>query len=174
MTKSTTELIERLRKHAALADKTGRPHCNLLHEAADCIEELAGRPAAPGERSKAECDGGTCGVGGYCDDCPKLNQACGAEQRELPPLPRPANPNDIDDRYAGRLAMLLECMLIDPNRFWNEAAQLLDEYKAEWEKVNPQPPTFMGEPMPPERKARLLALRAAREIAAAPSTEKKE
>lgn len=60
---------------------------------------------------------------------------------------------DIDDRYAGRLAMLLECMLIDPHSHWNDAAYLLDEYKAEWEKVNPQPPTFLGEPMLPECKA---------------------
>jgi len=69
---------------------------------------------------------------------------------------------DIDDRYAGRLALLLECMLIDPSGYWNEAAALLDEYKAEWDKVNPQPPTFMGEPMPPERKARLMAMIAKR------------
>lgn len=34
------DLIETLRKHAAIADKTGRPHCNLLHEAADEIERL--------------------------------------------------------------------------------------------------------------------------------------
>lgn len=71
-------------------------------------------------------------------------------------------PIDIDDRYAGRLALLLECMLIDPNGYWNEAANLLDEYKAEWDKVNPRPPTFMGEPMPPERKARLMAMKAQR------------
>ncbi len=62
---------------------------------------------------------------------------------------------DIDDRYASRLAFLLECMLVDPHGHWNEAAALLDAYKAEWEKVNPSPPTFMGEPMPPERRERL-------------------
>lgn len=33
-------LTERLRKHAQIADSTGRPHCNLLHEAADEIERL--------------------------------------------------------------------------------------------------------------------------------------
>jgi len=70
---------------------------------------------------------------------------------------------DIDDRNAVRLAMLLECMLIDPNSYWNEAATLLDEYKAEWEKANPSPPTFMGEPTPPERKARLMAMKVQRE-----------
>lgn len=33
-------LIDRLRKHAQIAGATGRPHCNLLIEAADCIEGL--------------------------------------------------------------------------------------------------------------------------------------
>lgn len=73
--------------------------------------------------------------------------------------------NDIDDRYAGRLAIMLECMLIDSHGFWNEAASLLDEYKSEWNKSHPQPPTFMGEPMPPDRKARLIAMNVARECA---------
>lgn len=53
----------------------------------------------------------------------------------------------IDEHYASRLAFALECMLVDPHGHWNEAAALLDEYKAEWEKVNPSPPTFMGEPV---------------------------
>jgi len=35
-----TDLIAKLRKHAGIANKTGRPHCNLLHEAADRIAEL--------------------------------------------------------------------------------------------------------------------------------------
>lgn len=63
---------------------------------------------------------------------------------------------DIDERYASRLALMLECLIVDYHGHWNEACALLDEYKAEWEKVNPSPPTFMGEPMPPERKERLM------------------
>ena len=79
---------------------------------------------------------------------------------------------DIDERYAGRLAILLECMLIDPNGYWNEAASLLDEYKAEWDRVNPPLPTFMGDPMPPERKVILMAMKAKREACnAAPSIQ---
>lgn len=70
---------------------------------------------------------------------------------------------EIDQQFASRLAFMLECMLVDSNGHWNEAARLLDEYKAEWEKVNPSPTTFMGEPMPPERRARLLARLAERE-----------
>ncbi len=34
-------LIEKLRKHASITDKTGSPYCNLLHEAADELERLS-------------------------------------------------------------------------------------------------------------------------------------
>ncbi len=61
----------------------------------------------------------------------------------------------IDDRFGGRLALMLECAILNPNGYFYEACALLDEYKAEWEKVNPSPPTFMGEPMPSDRSARL-------------------
>ncbi|MCL6470127.1 MAG: hypothetical protein AAFO57_00210 [Pseudomonadota bacterium] len=53
----------------------------------------------------------------------------------------------IDEHYAGRLALMLECALIDPNGYFDAACALLDKYKAEWDKVNPPPPTFMGEPI---------------------------
>ena len=61
----------------------------------------------------------------------------------------------IDDRFGGRLALMLECVILNPNGYFDDACALLDEYKAEWEKVNPSPPTFMGEPMPTERRERL-------------------
>lgn len=69
----------------------------------------------------------------------------------------------IDDAYAGRLALMLECAILDPNGFFTEACALLDAYKAEWEKINPLPPTFMGEPMPPERRAIFAEIKAKRE-----------
>ena len=69
----------------------------------------------------------------------------------------------IDDRFGGRLALMLECSILNPTGYYNEACALLDEYKAEWEKVNPSPPTFMGEPMPEDRKARLLKMQKERE-----------
>ena len=59
--------------------------------------------------------------------------------------------NSIDARFCGRLALILECAILDPHGHFELACQLLEEYKAEWEKVNPSPPTFMGEPVP-ERK----------------------
>ena len=60
----------------------------------------------------------------------------------------------IDDRFGGRLALMLECAILNPAGYFDEACALLDEYKAEWEKVNPSPPTFMGEPIPAERRER--------------------
>ena len=70
--------------------------------------------------------------------------------------------NSIDARFCGRLALILECAILDPHGHFELACQLLEEYKAEWEKVHPSPPTFMGEPMPPERRARLLEMKAIR------------
>ena len=68
----------------------------------------------------------------------------------------------IDDRYAGRLAIMLECTLLDHTGTFNEACRLLDEYRAEWDRVNPQPSLFMGEPVP-ERRARLQELKECRQ-----------
>ena len=69
----------------------------------------------------------------------------------------------IDDRFGGRLALMLECAILNPNGYFDDACALLDEYKAEWEKVNPSPPTFMGEPIPTERLERLREMKAKRE-----------
>ena len=63
--------------------------------------------------------------------------------------------SSIDARFCGRLALILECVILDPHGHFELACQLLEEYKAEWEKVNPSPPTFMGEPMPRDTTARL-------------------
>lgn len=64
----------------------------------------------------------------------------------------------IDEKYASRLAFMLECMIVDYHGHWNAACELLDEYKGEWERVNPSPQTFMGEPMPPDRRDILQSL----------------
>lgn len=37
--------------------------------------------------------------------------------------------DDIGDRFAHRLAVMLECALLDPNGTFNEALALLDEYR---------------------------------------------
>lgn len=64
----------------------------------------------------------------------------------------------IDEHYASRLAFMLECLIVDYHGHWEAACALLDEYKAEWEKVNPSPPTFMGEPIPDDRRERLAMM----------------
>lgn len=52
---------------------------------------------------------------------------------------------DVDDRFASKLAFMLECMVLDPNGHYNAACELLDAYKSEWDKINPAPPTLFGE-----------------------------
>jgi hypothetical protein len=36
--------------------------------------------------------------------------------------------DDIGNRFAHRLAIMLECALLDPTGTWNDAHALLDEY----------------------------------------------
>ena len=36
--------------------------------------------------------------------------------------------DDIGNRFAHRLAIMLECVLLDPTGTWNDAHALLDEY----------------------------------------------
>jgi hypothetical protein len=77
----------------------------------------------------------------------------------------------IDSEYASRLAFMLECVVLDPHGHFEAACTLLDQYKAAWEKVNPSPPTFMGEPMPADRRERLANLVANRaETSGSPCT----
>jgi hypothetical protein len=61
----------------------------------------------------------------------------------------------IDEHFASRLAFMMECLVVDYHGHWEEACNMLDQYKREWEKVNPSPPTFMGEPMPKDRREKL-------------------
>ena len=37
--------------------------------------------------------------------------------------------DDVGDRFAHRLAIMLECALLDPTGTWNAGHQLLDEYR---------------------------------------------
>jgi|GEM_PF-3732869 hypothetical protein len=46
---------------------------------------------------------------------------------------------EIDSHYASRLAFALECVIVDQHGHWDAACKLLDEYKAEWERINPAP-----------------------------------
>lgn len=57
--------------------------------------------------------------------------------------------HEVGSAYAHRLAVMLECALLDPNGTWNDAHALLDEYRAACRAAAPnqEPPTFMGEPV---------------------------
>jgi hypothetical protein len=57
---------------------------------------------------------------------------------------------DVADRYAHRMAMVLECVLMDraSDRWWNEAMQVLSEYRTAMNAIHEQhSPTHMGEPL---------------------------
>jgi hypothetical protein len=56
----------------------------------------------------------------------------------------------VADRYAHRMAMVLECVLMDrtSDRWWNEGIQLIGEYRSEMNSIHEQhSPTHMGEPL---------------------------
>ena len=37
--------------------------------------------------------------------------------------------DNVGDRFAHRLAVMLECALLDPTGTWNDGHELLDEYR---------------------------------------------
>ena len=56
---------------------------------------------------------------------------------------------EVADRYAHRLALALECVLMDrqSDRWWNESMQLIGEYRSAMNAIHEQhSPTHMGEP----------------------------
>lgn len=48
----------------------------------------------------------------------------------------------IDNKYASLLALTLECMILDPQRWHDDAVKVLDDYRSEWDKLNPSPSPF--------------------------------
>ena len=48
----------------------------------------------------------------------------------------------IDNKYASLLALTLECMILDPERWHDDAVRVLDDYRSEWNKLNPSPSPF--------------------------------
>ncbi len=46
---------------------------------------------------------------------------------------------EIECAVAGRMALMLELMLLDPVKHWDECAELLGEYRAAWDEINPMP-----------------------------------
>ena len=60
---------------------------------------------------------------------------------------------DVADRFAHRMAMVLECVLMDraSDRWWNEGMQLIGEYRMEMNRIHERhSPTHMGEPVLPK------------------------
>lgn len=51
------------------------------------------------------------------------------------------------EQQAHNLALALECMLFDENRFRQTAWETLEHYRKVKQQVYPEPPTFMEEPI---------------------------
>lgn len=74
-----------------------------------------------------------------------LGTDCGPECRQCGMTCRRAR--QIDEQFAPKLAIELECMLIDHARNRASAEKTLDAYRAAWDAINPGPATLMGEPI---------------------------
>lgn len=77
----------------------------------------------------------------------QYGQACFEEGREARERVEPMT--EVADRYAHRLALALECVLATgPDRFYNEALQVIGEYRSAMNAIHEQhSPTHMGEPV---------------------------
>lgn len=79
----------------------------------------------------------------------QYGQMCFDEGRDARAMVEPMT--EVADRFAHRLALALECVLFDADqpstRWWNEATQLIGEYRSAMDAIHEQhSPTFMGEP----------------------------
>ena len=74
-----------------------------------------------------------------------LGTDCGPECRQCGMLCQRGR--QIDEQFAHRLAIDLECLLIDTERNRSAAEKTLTEYRSAWDAINPGPATYMGEPL---------------------------
>lgn len=63
-----------------------------------------------------------------CSSCGGFCKKSGCERENVRPKEWQGLTDDIGDRFAHRLAIMLECMCLDANSNYNEACALLDEY----------------------------------------------
>lgn len=76
----------------------------------------------------------------------ELERELRAAREEIAVLQSALNIKSAGDAYAHRLAILLECALLDRAGTWEDGHALLDEYRAAC-AVQDEPPTFLGEPV---------------------------
>jgi hypothetical protein len=55
--------------------------------------------------------------------------------------------HEVGSAYAHRLAIMLECALLDRPGTWEDGHALLDEYRAACRAAAPEAPTFLGAPV---------------------------
>jgi hypothetical protein len=80
-----------------------------------------------------------------CDRC--------ADAREIAELREALALHEVGSAYAHRLAIMLECALLDRPGTWGDGHALLDEYRRACRAAAPasDPPTFLGEPVVKEK-----------------------
>lgn len=62
----------------------------------------------------------------------------------------PDEMSEVADRFAHRMALVLECVLMDrqSDRWWNDGMQLIGEYRSAMNEIHErESPTHMGEPL---------------------------
>jgi hypothetical protein len=97
-------------------------------------------------------------AGGEGRDCQhgQLARSCDrcADAREIAELREAIALHEVGSAYAHRLAIMLECALLDRPGTWEDGHALLDEYRRACRAAAPvsDPPTFLGEPVVREEK----------------------
>jgi hypothetical protein len=71
------------------------------------------------------------------------------EKERLDRLRKAIALHEVGSAYAHRLAIMLECALLDRPGTWGDGHALLDEYRRACREAAPasDPPTFLGEPV---------------------------
>jgi len=92
-------------------------------DSAEEAEALRARLAQP---EPAECDGGQCGIGGYCKECPKPQQSwckamngCDSKCEDCPDKPKPDYEAEfIKDWNEGKVRRVFDGKRMVPEREW--------------------------------------------------------
>ena len=115
-------------------------HAEKMQKARELAESMICHPLANSDIGTVEYAGET--LRELCKYCDRMRQSYEDAETAM----RLAH---VDWSYAHRLAVMLECALLDRGGAWEEGLELLAEYRSACTAVAPEPPTFMGEPVLP-------------------------
>lgn len=115
-------------------------HAEKIAKAKELATNLMCHPLANSDIATVEYAGET--IKELCAYCDRMRQRYEDAETAM----RLAH---VDCSYAHRLAVMLECALLDRHGAWEEGLELLDEYRSACTAVAPEPVTHMGEPVLP-------------------------